>query len=182
MVLKAVGPGLLHKTEMRAVVLDLRDERALRLEAMRLMHRMESAGIAYDGLVVQEFVTKGKEVILGMTRDPVYGPYIVFGLGGIYVEYLKDVAFGLPPLTDEDAYRMIHRIRTYPLLEGVRGEAPRDIRALADAILRFSQLVQDFASVQEIDLNPVVSLEAGRGYRIVDARILLRRPGADARS
>ena len=181
-VLKAVGPGLLHKTEMGAVVLDIRDERSLRLESMRLLHRMESQGIAYDGLVVQEFVTRGKEVILGMTRDPVYGPYVVFGLGGIYVEYLKDVAFGLPPLTDEDAYRMIHHIRTYPLLAGVRGESPRDIDALAEAILRFSQLVLDFSAVQEIDLNPVVSLGVGQGYRVVDARIMLRGSDAGPRS
>ncbi len=175
-VLKAVGKQLLHKTEMRAVVLDIRDERALRLEAMRLLHRMETQGIATDGILVQEHVSRGKEVILGMTRDRVYGPFLVFGLGGIYVEYLKDVSFGLPPLTDEDAYRMIRAIRTYPLLAGVRGEPPRDIDALAEAILRFAQLVLDFDQIEEIDLNPIIALEQGKGYRAVDARILLTPP------
>ena len=102
-VLKAVGKQLLHKTEMRAVVLDIRDERALRLDGMRLLHRMETQGISPDGLLVQEFISRGKEVILGMTRDRVYGPFLVFGLGGVYVEYMKDVSFGLPPLTAQDA-------------------------------------------------------------------------------
>ncbi|HLE55248.1 MAG TPA: acetate--CoA ligase family protein [Thermoplasmata archaeon] len=175
-VLKAIGKQLLHKTEQRAVVLDIRDERALRLEAMRLLHRMETQGIAFDGILVQEHVSRGKEVILGMTRDRVYGPFLVFGLGGIYVEYLKDVSFGLPPLTDQDAYRMIRSIRTYPLLAGVRGEPPRDIDALAEAILRLAQLVLDFDQIQEIDLNPLIALEAGKGYRAVDARILLTPP------
>ena len=172
-VLKAVGKQLLHKTEMRAVVLDIRDERALRLEGMRLMHRMETQGVVPDGILVQEFISRGKEVILGMTRDKVYGPFLVFGLGGIYVEYMKDVSFGLPPLTDQDAYRMIRAIRTYPLLAGVRGETPRDVDALAEAILRFAQLVLDFDQIQEIDLNPIESLETGKGYRAVDARVIL---------
>ena len=171
--LKAVGKQLLHKTELRAVVLDVRDERALRLESMKLLHRMETQGITPDGILVQEFISRGKEVILGMTRDKVYGPFLVFGLGGIYVEYMKDVSFGLPPLTDQDAYRMIRAIRTYPLLAGVRGETPRDVDPLAEAILRFSQLVLDFDQIQEIDLNPIESLEQGKGYRAVDARVIL---------
>ncbi len=177
-VLKAVGKQLLHKTELRAVVLDIRDERALRLEGLRLLHRLETQGIQPEGILVQEYISRGKEVILGMTRDKVYGPFLVFGLGGIYVEYMKDVSFGLPPLTDQDAYRMIRAIRTYPLLAGVRGETPRDIDALAEAILRFSQLVLDFDQIQEVDLNPMESLERGKGYRAVDARVILVPPQA----
>ncbi len=177
--LKAVGKEIVHKTELRAVVLDVRDERALRLEAMRLLHRMDMQKVRVDGILVQEHIPRGKEVILGMTRDKVYGPFLVFGLGGIYVEYLKDVSFGLPPLTDQDAERMIRGIRTYPLLTGVRGEAPRDIPALVEAILRLSQLVLDFDQIQEIDLNPLIALEEEKGYRAVDARIILRPPAAD---
>jgi acetyltransferase len=177
-VLKAVGKQLLHKTELKAVVLDIRDERALRLEGMRLLHRMEMQKIQPDGILVQEYISRGREVILGMTRDKVYGPFLVFGLGGIYVEYMKDVSFGLPPLTDQDAYRMIRAIRTYPILAGVRGEAPRDIDALAEAILRFSQLVLDFDQIEEVDLNPIEALEKGKGYRVVDARIILAQPEA----
>src|SRR5256886_5458532 len=137
-------------------------------------------GVALDGFLVQEFVTGGMEVILGMTRDKVYGPCLVFGLGGIYVEYLKDVAFGLPPLTDRDAMRMIESIRTYPLLKGVRGESARDVKALQDAVLRFAQLVSDSDQVQEVDLNPVMVLPEGKGYRAVDARIVLAPPSVRA--
>ena len=176
-VLKASGPGLVHKSDLGAVLLDVRTERDLLDGATQIRDRLRGAGTAFDGYVVQELVRGGKEVILGMTRDKVYGPFLVFGLGGIYVEYLKDVAFGLPPLTDRDARRMIQSIRTYPLLEGVRGEPPSDVDALVDAVLRLSQLVLDFDSIQEIDLNPVVALRKGDGYRAVDARIVLGSNG-----
>jgi len=176
-VVKAVGKDLLHKTEKRAVVLDIREERALRLEIARLEARLKQQGIVPEGLLVQEHARGRREVFLGMTRDKVYGPFLVFGLGGIYVEYLKDVSFGLPPLTDEDALRMIRSIRTFPLLEGVRGEPPSDVAALAEAVERFSQLVLEVEGIEEIDLNPIFALEAGHGYRAVDARVLLTPDG-----
>src|SRR2546422_8723040 len=99
-----------------------------------------------------------------MTRDKVYGPCLVFGLGGIYVEYLKDVAFGLPPLTDRDAMRMIESIRTYPLLAGVRGESARDVKALQEGLLRLGLLVSDYDQGQEICLNPGVGRPAEKGH------------------
>jgi len=179
-VLKAVGPTLLHKSEMQAVLLDVGGKEALLEGASRITARLRDRGVALDGFLVQEFVTGGMEVILGMTRDKVYGPCLVFGLGGIYVEYLKDVAFGLPPLTDRDAMRMIESIRTYPLLKGVRGESARDVKALQDAVLRFAQLVSDSDQVQEVDLNPVMVLPEGKGYRAVDARIVLAPPSVRA--
>jgi len=172
-VLKAVGPALVHKAEMQAVLLDVRAKEALLDGASNMVRRLTDRGVSLEGFLVQEFVTGGIEVILGMTRDKVYGPCLVFGLGGIYVEYLKDVAFGLPPLTDRDALRMIESIRTYPLLKGVRGEPARDVQALQEAILRLAQLVSDSDQIQEIDLNPVVVLPEGKGYRAVDARIVL---------
>jgi len=173
-VLKATGPEIVHKTDLHAVLLDIRTERDLVDGATKMKAALRRGRVSSAGFVVQEYVSGGKEVILGMTRDKVYGPFLVFGLGGIYVEYLKDVAFGLPPLTDRDAMRMIESIRTYPLLRGVRGEAPSDVDALVDAILRLGQLVLDFEQIQEMDLNPVIALEAGNGYRVVDARIILR--------
>jgi len=179
-VLKAVGPTLVHKSELQAVLLDVREKAALLEGASRIAARLRERGVALEGFSVQEFVTGGTEVILGMTRDKVYGPCLVFGLGGIYVEYLKDVAFGLPPLTDRDAMRMIESIRTYPLLKGVRGEPARDLNALQDALLRLAQLVSDSDQIQEIDLNPVMVLPEGKGYRAVDARIVLAPPAARA--
>ena len=172
-VVKAVGPGLVHKSVLQAVLLDVRGKEDLLEGTSRLAHRLRDRGVALEGFLVQEFVTGGTEVILGMTRDKVYGPCLVFGLGGIYVEYLKDVAFGLPPLTDRDAMRMIESIRTYPLLQGVRGEPPRDVKSLQEALLRLAQLVSDSDRIQEIDLNPVIVLPEGKGYRAVDARIVL---------
>src|SRR5438552_17501310 len=99
--------------------------------------------LTVEGFLVQEFVQGGMEVILGMARDKVYGPLLVFGLGGIYVEYLKDVSFGLPPLTDRDAMRMIESIRTYPILRGVRGEPAPPVPAPQEALSRLAALVAD---------------------------------------
>src|SRR5438067_1308119 len=178
-VLKAAGPEIVHKTELQAVALGLQDEKELLDAASRMERRLRQRKVVLDGFLVQEFVEGGKEVILGMTRDRVYGPLLVFGLGGIYVEYLKDVSFGLPPLTDRDAIRMIESIRTYPLLRGVRGEPARDVPALQEAILRLAALVSDHDSIQEMDLNPVIALEQGRGYRVVDARIVLMAPSRE---
>ena len=172
-VVKAVGPALVHKTESGAVALDLRDERDVRAACARIAKRLEKSKVPWDGFVVQEFVKGGRETILGMVRDKVFGPLLAFGLGGIYVEYLKDIAFGLAPLTDMDARRMIRSIRTYPMLEGVRGEAPSDIPALEDALARLSVMVTDLPDIQEVDLNPVAALEKGMGVRVLDARIVL---------
>jgi acetate---CoA ligase (ADP-forming) len=172
-VLKATGPEIVHKSDLGAVLLSVRDEKELVDGATQMSRRLRDRKIALDGFLVQEFVEGGKEVIVGMTRDKVYGPLIAFGLGGIYVEYLKDVALGVPPLTDRDAMRMIESIRTFPILQGVRGEEPRDLESLQDAILRVAQLVSDFPSIEGLDLNPVLALPRGEGYRAVDARILL---------
>jgi len=152
---------------------DLRDDADVRSSAARIVKRLEKARAPSEGFVVQEFVKGGKETILGMTRDKVFGPLLAFGLGGIYVEVLKDVSFGLAPITDADALRMIQATRTYPLLQGIRGEKPSDVNALVDALQRLSVLVTELEEIQEVDLNPVAVLENGKGYRVLDARIVL---------
>jgi len=172
-VLKAVGPGLVHKSDLGAVALDLGEEAEVRSSAAKIAKRLEKAKATWDGFLVQEYVRGGRETILGMSRDKVFGPLLAFGIGGIYVEYLRDVAFGLAPITDEDAKRMIESIRTYPLLAGVRGEKASDVAALRDALLRLSQLSHDLEDIREIDLNPMIAMERGKGCKIVDARIIL---------
>lgn len=172
-VLKAVGEGLAHKTEKRAVAVDLRDEEALEGELAKMEKRLLKGKVAFDGFLVQEYVRGGKETILGMNRDKVFGPLLAFGLGGVYVEFLKDVAWGLAPITDEDAKRIVRSVRTYPLLEGVRGEKASDVPAVEEALLRLSQLVLDFEAIKEVDLNPLIVLEKGKGCKVVDARIVL---------
>jgi len=118
-------------------------------------------------------VRGGKEVIVGMNRDPQFGPLMMFGLGGIYVEALKDVAFRIAPFSRQEAEEMIAEIRAYSLLKGIRGERPSDTEAIADTLLRLSQLVTDFPEVMEMDVNPLIVFEAGRGAVGIDMRLVL---------
>jgi acyl-CoA synthetase (NDP forming) len=115
------------------------------------------------------------EVMVGVTHDPLFGPLVAFGLGGIHLEILGDVCFRVTPLTDADAREMVRTIRGHRLLEGYRGHPPADISALEDVLLRVSQLVEEVSEIQELDLNPVFALPPGQGCRVVDARIYVAR-------
>jgi len=125
-------------------------------------------------VIVQEMVPGGVEVIVGLTQDPSFGPLIMFGLGGIQVELVKDVAFRIHPLTDVDARDMVHSIKGYPLLNGWRGSPPADVEALEQLLLRISAMVEDMPELAEMDLNPVKVLSPGNGCCVVDARVLLQ--------
>lgn len=172
LVMKLVSKDVTHKTELGGVVLDIRNEDELCSQYRDLLKRAE--GHEVEGVVVQSMVRGGKETIIGVVDDPTFGPLMMFGLGGIYVEVLKDVAFRPHPLTDIDAEEMITSIRSYPLLEGVRGEPPVNIPAVKEAILRLSQLVSDFHEIVEMDINPfIVGVDAASTFA-VDARIMLR--------
>jgi acyl-CoA synthetase (NDP forming) len=116
----------------------------------------------------------GKEAIIGMNRDVQFGPLLMFGLGGIYVEAIKDVTFRLPPVRSLSAIRMIKSIRSYKILEGIRGEEPSDINAIAECLERISQLVLDFESILELDINPLRVFNKGNGCKVVDARIIIK--------
>jgi acetyltransferase len=118
-------------------------------------------------------VVGGKEVILGMTRDPQFGPLLMFGLGGIYVEVLKDVAFRVAPIGPDEAEAMIREIRSFPLLRGVRGEKTSDLAAIVDALCRLSQLCVDFPEILELDVNPLLVKPEGEGAVAIDARLAL---------
>ncbi|MFQ6013632.1 MAG: acetate--CoA ligase family protein, partial [Thermoplasmata archaeon] len=138
-----------------------------------LTRRLAAEGFEIKEWMVQEYARGGKETIMGMNLDEKFGPMLVFGLGGIYVEVLDDVVFRLTPMTDADALRMVRGIRSYPILEGVRGEAPSDVAALAESLQRLSQLVQDFPEIEAVDINPYLVFEEGKGCTVVDARVLL---------
>ncbi|MFQ5920238.1 MAG: acetate--CoA ligase family protein, partial [Thermoplasmata archaeon] len=170
---KAVHPEMLHKTDYGAVVLDIRTGEELAEHHRTLARRLESEGFEIEEWVVQEYARGGKETIMGMNLDEKFGPMLVFGLGGIYVEVLNDVVFRLTPMTDADALRMVQGIRSYPILEGVRGERPSDVAGLAESLQRLSQLVQDFPEIEAVDINPYLVFEEGKGCKVVDARILL---------
>jgi acetyltransferase len=174
-VLKVASPDILHKTDVGGVKLnltspgDVRD--AFDLIVYRSSRYMPDARVW--GCLVQEMVTGGREILVGMNRDPQFGPLVAFGLGGIYVEALKDVAFRIAPFSRQEAEEMIHEIRSYPLLEGVRGEAPADHEAMIDALMRVSQLVTDFPEIVELDINPLTVFEEGRGATAIDMRLVL---------
>ena len=132
-----------------------------------------------QGVLVQPMLGGTSEVMIGVDDDPGFGPVIAFGLGGIHVEILRDVAFRVSPLTDLDARSMIREVRGFALLEGYRGHPAADVEALEQALLRISRLVEAVPEIAEIDLNPIFALAPGDGYRIVDARIKLQeRSGA----
>ena len=125
------------------------------------------------GINIQEFIEGGKEVILGMKRDPQFGPLLMFGSGGIYVEVFKDVSFRLAPINELSARNMIESTKAYKLLSGIRGEKPSDIESIIECLQRLSQLVIDFPEIQEIDINPLLVFQQGNGCKAVDGRIVI---------
>ena len=174
--LKLASPDILHKTEVGGVLLNVPDAEAARQGWQTIVTRARAAHPQADirGVQVQPMVTGGQEVILGVKRDPVFGPLVMFGLGGVYVEALADVSFRLAPLSRQDAEEMISEVRSAKLLEGLRGAPPADRAALVEAIVRIGQLAADFPEIEELDVNPLMVLPAGRGALAVDARIILK--------
>ncbi len=170
---KLASHTLVHKTEWSGVELDLGDEAAVRAACARIADTLARAGKAseLDGFVVQPMVPGGVELVVGVTSDPLFGPLIAFGLGGIHVEILGDVVFRITPLTDRDAREMVRDIRGYRLLTGYRGHAAADTDAIEDTLLRVSRLVEAVEVIAELDLNPVKAFGPGQGVRILDARI-----------
>jgi acetyl coenzyme A synthetase (ADP forming)-like protein len=172
-VLKIWSPDILHKSDMGGVQVGLKNAKEVRdafdLMMYRIPKKMPDAQIL--GVLVQEMCGGGKEVILGMKRDPHFGPLMMFGMGGTMVEVLKDVAFHLAPLTAEEAKQMLVKTRTYKMLKGVRGEEGVDIDALAEGLQRLSQLVTEFSQIQELDINPYIVGPEGTTPIAVDARI-----------
>jgi len=172
-VLKIWSPDILHKSDVGGVQIGLRSAREVRdafdLMMYRIPRKMPDAHIL--GVLVQEMCSGGKEVILGMKRDPNFGPLMMFGMGGTMVEVLKDIAFYLAPLTADEARQMLVKTKTYQMLKGVRGQEGVDIDALAEGLQRLSQLVTEFAQIQELDINPYMIGPEGTTPVAVDARI-----------
>lgn len=174
LVMKADAAGLVHKTEVGAVQLDLRTAQQVRDAYRALTERLAKAGFQHPAIMVMQQVQTGTEVLVGATQDPKFGPLIAFGLGGIHAEALQDVVFRLAPLTDADAHRMVRSLRAQTILEGTRGARRRDYAAIEDAVLRISRLAMDHPILQELDLNPVFLGAEGKGLFVVDARVRVR--------
>lgn len=174
-VIKIASPDILHKSDMGGVRVGIESSQEVidGFDLMMLRAERYLPDAEVWGVLVQEMVSAGREVIVGMSRDSQFGPLIMFGLGGIYVEVLKDVSFRVAPLSEYQARRMVQEIRSYPLLSGVRGEKPTDMDALIDCMLRLSQLVCDFSEIVEMDINPLKVKEPGQGAVAIDARITI---------
>jgi acetyltransferase len=180
-VAKISSPDILHKSDFGGVIVGIKNAAEIRRffcditqKARRLMPSAEIKGV-----LVQQMITGGKEVILGMSRDPQFGPLLMFGLGGIYIEVLKDVTFRIAPIGLGEAEEMVREIRSFPLLQGVRGERPVDINSLTDGIVRISQLVTDFPEIMEMDINPLMVFPEGGGTMAIDARLTISQAGAN---
>jgi len=173
---KLASPTIVHKTDVGGVKLDLRSESEVEKAFQDIRARLAEIGRQHEmeGVTVQRMVRGGIEAIVGMTQDPSFGPLIMFGLGGIYAELMKDIAVRLHPLTDLDARELVGSIKMAKLFEGFRGSPPADTKALEDLLLRLSALIEDTPQIAELDFNPVKTMGQGEGYWVIDARIMLR--------
>jgi acyl-CoA synthetase (NDP forming) len=171
-VLKIDSPDILHKSDVGGVRLNLLSGNDVRLAYHDMMEKARSRfpEARVNGAVVSSMAPSGLELIMGMTRDPQFGPVIIFGLGGINVELFRDVTMRLLPLTEEEAYKMLHEIKSAPLLQGFRGQPAVNEKALVSGLLKLTQIAEQFPDIMEIDLNPVLAY--GEGIVVVDARIL----------
>ena len=177
-VMKIVSPDILHKSDAGGVKVNIKDESAVREAYNTILANAKAykADANVHGIAIQEMAPWGTEVILGSVNDTTFGPTMMFGLGGIFVEVLKDVTFRVAPVSPSQAMRMIGEIRGAPILAGVRGEAPRDRKVLADTISKYASMIVDLSDeVSESDANPVLVYEDGKGLKVVDARIILKK-------
>ena len=174
-VMKIVSPQIVHKSDIGGVRVNLDSKKEVENAFFDITtHVRNIMPTAYIyGVMIQEMIHGGKEVIMGITKDPQFGHMIMFGLGGIYVEVLKDISFRITPLSKEDAHEMIRETRTFPLLRGVRGEAEADIEAIEKSLLVLSQLALDFPQILEADINPLLVKKRGEGAFAIDARFAI---------
>ncbi|MDK2826854.1 MAG: hypothetical protein PWQ44_2034 [Methanolobus sp.] len=174
-VMKILSPDISHKSDVGGIRLNLKHaddvERAYNSMMSDVRHYMPDATIT--GVQLQKMISGGKEVIIGMDRDPQFGPLLMFGLGGTYVEFLKDVSFAVAPITEAEAKHMVSSIKTYPLIAGVRGEAASDIDSIIQTLLKVSQLVTDFPEILEFEINPLMVMPEGQGCVAMDIRFTL---------
>lgn len=172
-VLKIVSPEVIHKFDVGGVVLDIKNAGEVKDAYEKIIrnvkkHKPEAKIV---GVLVQEMAPASTEVIVGSTKDPQFGPALMFGLGGIFVEVLKDVTFRIAPITESDAREMITEVKAYPILKGFRGQPPADIDAIVNILLNTSKLVMEHQEIKELDFNPIMVYE--KGAKTVDARVIL---------
>jgi acyl-CoA synthetase (NDP forming) len=174
--LKIVSPDVIHKFDVGGVKLNLETEAEIRQAYAEILASLARIlpGAVLQGMLVQKMVPKGRETILGMTRDPQFGPLLMFGLGGTFVEVFRDVNFSLAPISEDWALKMIQGLKGFRILTGFRGEPPADLTAIVASLERLSQMALDFGELKELDINPFLVLDEGQGAAVLDARIFIR--------
>jgi len=172
-VLKIVSPNIIHKSDVGGVIVGLKTANEVKKAYKQILDNVKkhNAKAKIIGVLVQEMAPSSTEVIVGATKDPQFGPALMFGLGGIFVEVLKDVTFRIAPISKEEAHEMIKEVKAYPLLKGYRNLPPADTDAIANILVNTSKLVTEHQEIKELDLNPIMVYR--KGAKTVDARILL---------
>jgi len=172
-VMKIVSPDIIHKSDAGGVKLNVKDEKEAELAYQEIIFKAKKYNkkARISGVIAYTMVPQETEIIIGMMKDPHFGPVIMFGLGGIFVEVLKDVSFRIIPLEERDAEEMIAEIKGYEILKGARGNPPRDIQVIKEVLMKVSKLTTENPEINEIDLNPIFVFE--RGLQVVDARMIL---------
>lgn len=177
LVMKILSPQISHKSDVGGIKLNLRNAEEVKVAYNEMMERIPKIApdVILEGVQLQKMISDGTEVIIGMVKDPTFGPMLMFGLGGIYVEILKDVSFAIAPVNEIEVTEMIKGIKTFELLEGSRGDNPKDIKSISDIILRISQLVIDFPEIAEFEINPLMVVDENDGALAVDMRLILEK-------
>jgi acetyl-CoA synthetase (ADP-forming) len=175
--LKIASPDIVHKSDSGGVKLSLQNVAEVKAAFKEIVDGAQkiNPSASIEGVSVQKMAKPGTEVIVGTSKDPQFGPVIMFGLGGIFVEVLKDVSFRIIPLSKKDALEMIEEIKGYPVLKGYRGKEPADISALVEIILKISKVMEQNPEIKELELNPILAYK--KGAMAVDARIILEKEG-----
>ena len=173
--LKIVSPDVIHKFDVGGVKLNLETEAEIRQAYAEILASVARThpGAVLQGMLVQKMVPQGRETILGMTRDPQFGPLLMFGLGGTFVEVFRDVNFSLAPISEDWALKMIQGLKGFRTLQSFRGAPPADLAAIVESLERLSQMVLDFGELKELDINPFLVLDEGQGAVVLDARIFI---------
>ena len=172
-VMKIVSPDIIHKTDAGGVKVGIKDEKEAELAYQEIISKVKKYNKEAQifGVITYSMISKATEIIIGMIKDPHFGPVVMFGLGGIFVEVLKDISFRILPIEERDAGEMITGIKGYEILKGARGNSPRDIQAIKEVLLKVSKLTTENPEINEIDLNPIFVFE--KGLQVVDARMIL---------
>jgi acetate---CoA ligase (ADP-forming) subunit beta len=172
-VLKIVSPDIVHKSDVGGVIVGIKSVSEVKKGYRQIMNSIKKhkPDAKIVGVLVQEMAPAGTEVIVGSIKDPQFGPAIMFGLGGVFVEVLKDVTFRIAPITEDEAAEMISEVKAYPLLKGYRNTPPADLKAITKILVNTSRLVTEHPEIKELDLNPIMVYE--KGAKAVDARIIL---------